>query len=628
MALDSIFKERFLDRTFEFLDLYDDIPEFLTKTAEQWISSQPPEIFETSASLATFTPRYGQLKLFIMTYKFMKQYGHLSKSVVYPGAAPGFNISLIASLFPDHTFYLFDERPIKTKGDNCKIFKMFLNRESYELVLRRQLAEDDTHSRPLLISDIRRNKMGISLEESEEIIHQDNELQMEFFNLLNPIASTFKFRIPFYFNSTAHVEHYSFLNGTIVMQPYVSPTSNESRLFIGPEHATDGTQGPYKLWNCKHYEASCLVYNFLFRNCFLSTNSLSGRPNPDLFQDKRLDMCHDCEYLRRVFHDSPSEWISVKGEFNLGEQPAGDNSNALGLFHGDNDVASSTKGLIQQGWRRGQVNSTDEVTPLGKLNSLDEALTWADKNFLFFFRSSASHATEKRLADNVLAIQKTFGVDPEDTFLSQRLSEVVKTLYRKPFVSMESLYYRTCFDVFYSYSLGAFYHFASSSELKPYFSHRYTDEQYMLYLTLTLNILRQRAPQVAEEILKQSDIVIPIPEVGACSALGAIFHDFNHENSTRFYKLAISSLRSNLILWSPSLKPSLIEKEFSIKGVKNSIWTKAILYDLFSSHLTWPHIDNTDENQDGDFTFPPTLDEWIKFISQIDAILQSSTSSM
>jgi cap2 methyltransferase len=47
---------------------------------------------------------------------FLTTYGHLSRNVVYAGAAPGMHIQYLSNLFPNHNFHLYDPNEIKVKA--------------------------------------------------------------------------------------------------------------------------------------------------------------------------------------------------------------------------------------------------------------------------------------------------------------------------------------------------------------------------------------------------------------------------------------------------------------------------------------------------------------------------------
>ena len=62
----------------------------------------------------------GQRKLLLTEVNFLTGHGDFSKNIIYIGAAPGHHIEFLSTLFPNHTFYLYDPRDFSIK-QNSKI---------------------------------------------------------------------------------------------------------------------------------------------------------------------------------------------------------------------------------------------------------------------------------------------------------------------------------------------------------------------------------------------------------------------------------------------------------------------------------------------------------------------------
>ena len=57
---------------------------------------------------------WGQRKLLFSEIEFLTLYGHLAKTVVYAGAAPGTHINYLSKeLFPEHKWVLVDPAPFR-----------------------------------------------------------------------------------------------------------------------------------------------------------------------------------------------------------------------------------------------------------------------------------------------------------------------------------------------------------------------------------------------------------------------------------------------------------------------------------------------------------------------------------
>tara|TARA_Y100000813_G_scaffold19163_1_gene12808 strand:+ start:314 stop:1114 length:801 start_codon:yes stop_codon:yes gene_type:complete len=160
----------------------------------------------------------GQRKLLLTEVNFLTNYHDLSKNVVYIGAAPGHHIDFLSTLFPDHTFYLYDPRDFAIdKTDKILIFQKY-----FEL-------NDAKHlDNFLLISDIRQevNVTTMSQQEICNIVMEDMNLQKNWVLNLKPRVSLLKFRIPLFCDS------FEYFNGELLEQPWAPESTYETRLIV------------------------------------------------------------------------------------------------------------------------------------------------------------------------------------------------------------------------------------------------------------------------------------------------------------------------------------------------------------------------------------------------------------
>jgi Poly A polymerase regulatory subunit len=180
------------------------------------------------------TYHLGQLKLFMSELMFLsKMITTGTETVVYAGAAPGHHISILASLFPNSKFELWDPRQFKLKMlDNIKTnVGFFTNEVADSYAERREKGEDI-----LFISDIRDKKVvsvakTLSTDETkgmdadEQLISTDMALQKEWCDRIKPRAALLKFRFPWKPGMTTYYD------GKIYLQPYYS-IATESRLLV------------------------------------------------------------------------------------------------------------------------------------------------------------------------------------------------------------------------------------------------------------------------------------------------------------------------------------------------------------------------------------------------------------
>lgn len=180
---------------------------------------------------------WGQFKLLFNEIAFLNYFyspsNHPRPIVVYAGAAPGTHIRILVKMFPQilrwylydpRDFYLTLEEPEKSKVEIHQ--SLFTNDNAQEFARFAQQGFS-----VFLISDIRTaNYLTMTSEENEKAIMDDNNLQMEWVKIINPIFAHLKFRLP-YFNKypTRYVEYY---DGIILKQPWAPQTSSETRLVL------------------------------------------------------------------------------------------------------------------------------------------------------------------------------------------------------------------------------------------------------------------------------------------------------------------------------------------------------------------------------------------------------------
>ena len=93
--------------------------------------------------------------------------------------------------------------------------------------------------------------------------------QQRWVKIMNPIAAQLKFRLPytgirFANNIDPSKDMAPYLPGIVFKQPYVGPTSTETRLVVTREMMVDG-QYPIAQWNFRHYEDQMFYQNVVIR---------------------------------------------------------------------------------------------------------------------------------------------------------------------------------------------------------------------------------------------------------------------------------------------------------------------------------------------------------------------------
>lgn len=203
---------------------------------------------------------WGQRKLLLMEIEFLTNFGDLSDTVLYIGAADGHHIVLLAQLFPEHKFILYD--PEEFHPDVKDIPDVEIHNELFT----------DNHVEKykdcgiLLISDIRiisEDYKGRRKYETlddvetdvdlEEDVKRDMELQKKWHIALEPKASLLKFRLPY----TPGITEY--LKGILYYQMWAPSTSTECRLIVQGNDTTtydntDHESRMYRFNRCTRFQ--------------------------------------------------------------------------------------------------------------------------------------------------------------------------------------------------------------------------------------------------------------------------------------------------------------------------------------------------------------------------------------
>lgn len=167
----------------------------------------------------------GQLKLFFAELIFLSKYAKPGCKILYVGAAEGYHISKLASMFNECTFDLWDPRDFDLeKRPNINIFQEFFTDDS-----ARTYQNNRTDDQSLLfMCDLRNLSIGSAkndnnIDKMDEITDEDMVLQARWCKIFKPDAAYLKFRLPY------EIPKSSYLTGTIYFQPYTK-ISTECRL--------------------------------------------------------------------------------------------------------------------------------------------------------------------------------------------------------------------------------------------------------------------------------------------------------------------------------------------------------------------------------------------------------------
>jgi hypothetical protein len=190
--------------------------------------------------------------------------------IVYAGAAPGIHTKFLQTMFPDSNFELYDPNKFYEKlkeNKNIKTHRQFFTDEDAEYWRDRALKENLYLT---FITDIRTEPA------TDETVEKNMKMQMNWWKIMNPELSMFKFRLPWRDGKTEYPE------GKIYIQLYPGPTSSETRLIVKKD-------APIIQYDNRTYEDQCYYHNNVARKLYYDT----PLGKLDLYHDK-LDNCYDC----------------------------------------------------------------------------------------------------------------------------------------------------------------------------------------------------------------------------------------------------------------------------------------------------------------------------------------------
>jgi len=230
---------------------------------------------------------WGQRKLLLSEIEFLTKFGVPGATVVYAGAAPGTHTKYLMELFPELKFVLVDPAPFSKKLK--EVPQCLLRQEFFTDELAQQYAGCD---KVLFVCDIRScdHKLICDLEVEVKIL-EDMQAQQRWHDIIQPLKSMLKFRLPW------NAGHTEYLDGDVYLQPFGPTTTTETRL-VPSGHSR-------VMWDNKKYEQQMFHFNTVTRVARYAHSMPVGRLGYG------LDYCYDCraevhilsEYLRKVAPD-------------------------------------------------------------------------------------------------------------------------------------------------------------------------------------------------------------------------------------------------------------------------------------------------------------------------------------
>lgn len=241
---------------------------------------------------------WGQLKLFLSILQALVEYWDPilvpKLVVVYAGAAPGWSFGVLASMFPEIQWHLYDDHKLDVPQipGRLKFYEQYFTDKD----AHRWARQDNV----FFFSDIRRfGKETFEGQQLEETISEDMALQAGWVKIMNPYRASLKFRAPYNLENPTLKEKL-YLDGNIMLQSFNSMSSAEARLIP----IRDPQTGKYyeREYDWKLYEDQLAYYNNVTRETELF--SYPGEESGLVpVNEAGLDNHHDSVHLLLVLDE-------------------------------------------------------------------------------------------------------------------------------------------------------------------------------------------------------------------------------------------------------------------------------------------------------------------------------------
>jgi len=224
---------------------------------------------------------WGQLKLLMSEMDFFHRYLDPKKkyTIVYAGAARGDHTLLTLELYKNFDFVLVD--PAKFNKDLFKNKRVRIINEYFTNDLAHQLKKE--YDNIIYITDIRTSP-------SEKDIKENQIMQKEWYEIMNPEYSLLKFRLPW------EKDTFDYLDGEIYLQSFPARSSTETRLVVKKN-------AKIKTYDNREYENKLNYYNIFDRALYYDHNYK--------VDDLYMDHCADCTSTLNIINDY------LKSDFNV-----------------------------------------------------------------------------------------------------------------------------------------------------------------------------------------------------------------------------------------------------------------------------------------------------------------------
>ena len=263
----------------------------------------PREEYHSRRKFYKSVLHWGQRKLLINELLFLTRYSKPGMFVLYVGSAPGTHLKILFELFPRLKWILVDPRKFEVKVSS----KIRLINDFFDDGMAEKYASKG--DKMLFISDIRTGDIQDVMRDAEreseqaranlkldELVDKDMILQMGWYKIMKPAAAMLKFRLPY---MSKEEDEITYLDGEVWIQPWVGPSSTETRLVV--------TEDKVRKWKPNLYEDQMFYHNTVTRvSCWTHSVKAPG-----------IDNCYDCNYEIFVlgeYLEKYEKWLKSKDE--------------------------------------------------------------------------------------------------------------------------------------------------------------------------------------------------------------------------------------------------------------------------------------------------------------------------
>jgi len=237
---------------------------------------------------------WGQRKLLMGEIEFLHRFYKTKPTkkvyMIYAGAAAGTHLVILRELFPEVYFELYDSNPFSGKLKKLDRVKIY-NRYFFDSDAEKWKSVDHPDKHILLVSDIRTADTNtMSAEKVEKCVKADHKMQKNWYDIMEPDYSMFKFRLPWEDGKTKYMQ------GRIYIQCWAPVTSTETRLMVKKN-------SKLVMYDNRDYEERLFHFNVHEREMEYS-NSLEGQSKEAKEGlDNRYDSVAEIRILENVVDD-------------------------------------------------------------------------------------------------------------------------------------------------------------------------------------------------------------------------------------------------------------------------------------------------------------------------------------